>query len=351
MINNESIDPNLILNLTIDEYLDSIGNVLIIDILYMYVNTTVTILGTLLSGICIWIFFNKEFDQSFYLYYKILSINSFIHEFLGFWYSICYSPRFVPFKYQHACVDYGNTFVAIHFFCFFYSGLIEVGILLDRIKIFTQRFKIIDRLDPKKMLIISFSFSLLIGILSLFIYKTTGLIWYNYEYDYINSTLILKQKSIYFFDSSDFAKSEIGEVYVDVLSFILNVPLLVIIVILNIILVYLMRKHYRESLNKFTIQPTQREKKEKAKRKISFMAIYLCSISIISRTIVLTDLIVFKLGTDYISLILIAFSDLFIFINSGCLFFVCFSFNKIFKGKLLGILKIQTNQEISRNIF
>jgi hypothetical protein len=346
MINISEIDQNLILNVTLDEYLDSIGNILTIDILYASVITSITLLGTIFSILSIKIFFNGKFTQPFYIYYKIFSIISLLHLFFGFFYSICYSPRFVPQDYQPTCVFYGNMFASFHFFCFFYTGLLEVGILIDRIKIFNQKVKTIFKPGPKWISTIFFSISLIIGIMSLFIYKGTDLIWYNYEY--VNSTWVLTQHSIYFFDSSDFAQTQIGKIYVDALSIILNVPLLLIIVILNIILVYLMRKHFRQTIAIFNIQSNKLLQRENTKRKVSLMAISLCSISIISRTIVLTDLIIFNIDSNSISLLLIALSDLFIFVNSGCLFFVCFIFNKIFKQQVFQVLKIQTTNDKSK---
>ena len=342
MLNSSEIDPNLILNLTLDEFLDSIGNILIIDIIYMYFNTTITFLGTFFSIICIWVFFHKDFNLSLYTYYKILSITSLVHEFFGFWYSLCYSPRFVPLKYQYDCVDYGNTFVAIHYFCFFHSGLIEISILIDRISIFEPRVKKYFKIKPKIMLTIFLSVAITIGVMGLFIYKGTDLIWYNYEYE--NSSLILKKHKIYFFDTTDFGKTSIGKIYVAIESFMLNVPLLILTLILNITLIIVMKKHLTSIAARFTNQ-SQYRKKLKSNRKTSIMAITLCFVSIISRTVTLTAIIVFNFGSNSTSLTLISLADLFMFVNSGCLFFVCFSFNKIFKNHLKRILRIRHIQE------
>ena len=142
------IDSNLILNLTLNKYLDLVGNIEVIDIIYMFVTSSISLIGSIFNFFCIWIFFSKDFTQSFYIHYRILSINSFLHDFFGFFYSLCVSPRYVPINYQYFCVQVQYAFVPLHLFFFFHSGLIEISILMDRLKIFNKTINKYFKLEP-----------------------------------------------------------------------------------------------------------------------------------------------------------------------------------------------------------
>jgi hypothetical protein len=344
-MNFSEINQNLILNLTVNEFLDSIGAVLITDIFYMYISTPVTFIGIFSSSICIFIFFHKDFNMPLYIYFRILSLTSLLHQFFGFWYSASYSIRFTPKDFQDFFIHihYGHIFLFFHYFCFFHAGLIEIGILIDRIKIFEPRIKKIFGIEPKIMSIIFFSAALIIGIMALFIYKGVDVIWYNYEY--VNSTLVLTKQSLHLFDTSDFGKTEIGKIYVKFASFMLNVPLLIIILCFNITLIVTMKRYYQNLANRLgqTQQSLQTRKKEKANKKSSIMAITLCFLTIISRTIALTAIIVFNFGSNSTSQTLLTLADFFIFLNSSSLIFVCLSFNKVFRKHLFRIIRLKNN--------
>lgn len=327
------IDSNLILNLTLNKYLDLVGNIEVIDIIYMFVTSSISLIGSIFNFFCIWIFFSKDFTQSFYIHYRILSINSFLHDFFGFFYSLCVSPRYVPTNYQYFCVQVQYAFVPLHLFFFFHSGLIEISILMDRLKIFNKTINKYFKLEPKKISIILFFISFLFGLSGIFIYKPIESTWYNYVN--VNSTHKFERNFFYYLGRSDFAQTSVGSIYVATLSTIHNIPLLIITIILNLTLVILMKRHARQSAIRFNNNNSSQaeQKKQKANRRASSMAIVLCSISIISRMVSVIGIISYNLNPNILSQILVSLVDLFILADSGSLFFVCFSFNKIFRGK------------------
>ena len=95
---------------------------------------------SILCLLSIWIFFKKDFNDSFYIYYKILSINSFIHELLAIGYSLCFSPRLVPYEYQYNCINYQfHTIKSILNFLIFYYFIFNKKVLYSKIK-FSQNF-------------------------------------------------------------------------------------------------------------------------------------------------------------------------------------------------------------------
>ena len=337
-----------ILNLTIDQYLDIIGSYKVFDILYMFVSSSLTAFLSILCLLSIWIFFKKDFNDSFYIYYRILSINSFIHELLAIGYSLCFSPRLVPYEYQYNCINYQFIFLPIHIFFHNYSTLIEIGILLDRLKIFSKTIKKCVKLKQKTISIILFLISLLIGTGGGFIYSPGEIVWYNQEID-DNSTIVYERKSFYFLSPSEFSSSPFGSIFIVAYSLIINIPVLIVLVFLNFTLIYYVKKHLKKYKIQFNNQrvshiETETSKiikhKEKLKRKTSLMANVICSITIISRTIIAIGLISSNANVSSIGLAFLSLGDLFVFLEGGTLFFVCFSFNKIFKKHVLIFFKI-----------
>ena len=75
-----SLDPSLILNLTLEQYLEQIFiDPQLVDDIYMFAMAPMNIIGSFLNLVSIYIFFGEHFRIPFFNYFKILSINSFIH--------------------------------------------------------------------------------------------------------------------------------------------------------------------------------------------------------------------------------------------------------------------------------
>jgi hypothetical protein len=345
MNQTNSIHSNLILNLTFEEYLNLIGDYETIDVLYYYLISTLCMIGSILNLICIWIFFQKDFKQSLFTYYRILSINSFLHEFIGFWFSLCYSNRYIPFNYQYLCVNYQFVFVPLHMFFHFYSGLIEIAILLDRIKIFVEKIKNCVQVGAKKIMLILFFISALLAVPGIFINEPKLNIWYSYEY---NQT-VLKEYKMYNLGPNESTLNSNSLILIGLCAFISNLTILILTVVLSSALVHLIRKHFKKMIeNARNIQTTSSQtqsnsarQKEKLNRKASLMAIVLNLIMIVSRVSIVIGLISFNINVNFTSKFLLALGDLFIFIDSGSLLIVCLCFNKIFKSHFFQFIKLR----------
>ena len=88
-----------LVNFSTDRFLDEIGNILYIDILYEYIISTVSLVGVFMNIINIYIYFHKDFELPYYFYFKALSINGLVHCFFGIFYGLSSSPRYVPWQY------------------------------------------------------------------------------------------------------------------------------------------------------------------------------------------------------------------------------------------------------------
>ena len=344
-MNNTSdfINSIPILNITAEDLFYSF-RIKLVDQLFLYGSSTISLVGTIFNLFCVWIFFcKKEFNkQPYFLFYKILSLNLFLHNFFGIFYSLCYPNWYLSYKYQKICVNFASAFVPFHIFFHNHAILIEIGLLLDMLKLFSQTVKKILKLEPYKILIISFLISLLIGALGSFLIGPNELVWYSYETINNNSTSIIRlsKQSILYHGPNDFARTLTGSIYFIAYSLTVHVPLISIQFLANLTLIVAMRKHF----NNLSVQnlPLSRKnrRKERLNKRTSLMALILCSISLISRAILLIGIVSINIKPDFFANLTLAISDLIIFLNAGILFFVCFGFNKIFRRHVYGLVQV-----------
>ena len=83
-------------NQTFDEFFDSIGDVWLIDVIYLYIFPLIGVSGTIFNIINIWIFSQRDFSMSYFFYFRVLSAFYLIDTLLVNGYGICYSPRLLP---------------------------------------------------------------------------------------------------------------------------------------------------------------------------------------------------------------------------------------------------------------
>jgi hypothetical protein len=207
---------------------------------------------------------------------------------------------------------------------------------------FNQRAKRILRIQPKKLSILLLFISVMIGILGSFLKSPNESVWFSYVKEE-NSTMWTKQ-TILFVGPSDFARTRTGSIYFIAYSLAVHVPLISIQFISNLALILVMKKHFHNSSLQYKPGSSQNKKKERLNKRTSFMALIHCSLSLISRTILLIGLIRINITPDFFANITLAISDFIAFFNAGILFFVCFSFNKIFRNHVLGLIGIRISK-------
>ena len=217
--------------------------------------------------------------------------------------------------------------------------LIEIGMLLETLKLFNQRIKNNLKLNPYSMSIISFVISFMIGALASFLNGPNEINWYNYEKNG-NSTLLTKQ-TILFLGPNDFTRTKIGSIYYIAHTFIVHVPLTSIQIISYLTLIFIMKKHFTDSTLQNQSQSRRQRKIDRLNIRTSIMALILCSLSLISRTVLLIALVSLNIRPDFFGDFVLSISDLIIFFNASVLFFVCFNFNHIFRRHLLGVVGLR----------
>ncbi len=116
-------------------------------------------------------------------------------------------------------------------------------------------------------------------------------------------------------------------------------------VISYIALILVMKTHFNDTRLRPQPRSSQFKKKERLNKRTSIMALLLCSLSLISRTVLLVAMVSLNLNPDFFGYFTLALSDFIIFFNAGILFFVCFGFNKIFRNYVLKSVGIRSSSK------
>ena len=88
---------NSSLNQTFDQFLDSIGDIWQVNIVFLYIFPLIGVSGTIFNTLNLWIFSHKEFaSQPSFFYLRVMSGFHMVCTILVIAYGICYSPRFLP---------------------------------------------------------------------------------------------------------------------------------------------------------------------------------------------------------------------------------------------------------------
>jgi hypothetical protein len=214
-----------------------------------------------------------------------------------------------------------------------------MAILVDRMKIFSQRVKRYFSASPRLISLFTALACLLINLPNLFAFKIDSIGSYWFE----NSQNERQNSTLYFLVSSDFSFTFGGRVLFGLTMFFINIFLSLLLgVILNIIAYaqyksYLRYKHTHIEIQ--VINETRREPTNSRERKIEnnlfMMALSLCSLVVMSRTIHMFVFIYFFFFYSYNNNILVAIVTyaIFSFVPTVSIFIFYF-YNKMFRKEL-----------------
>jgi hypothetical protein len=323
-----------ILNFTLGEYLDFLGNLEYIDIGYLYLLTSIAFIGTILNIKCIVIFTTRDFSTlSLFYYYKVIAFNNALHCFIGIFYGLCLSPRYVPYEYQYGCVQYQIPFLVFHSIFFFYSGVLEVAALFDRLKVFDKRIKNCMKYKPKTICLIFLVISPFICSFAGIIYEPKQLCWYSFS----NDTYV--KDCFYTLRSSNFAFSEFGFIFITVNTIIRDFPILILIIILNKILIDCLNNYCTGIGSIFPNQTNRQHQLIRSNRPITMMAILESVLTMIPRIILAIATLYYIISPDYVSVTLLTIADILIFVGAAGSFFIYYNFNHKFRNKYLNSIR------------
>jgi hypothetical protein len=350
---NESND-SLIIYPSLDDLLDSFGFYPINVYNYGIIIPIIAFFGCNLSILNLWIFFKKTFSAPIYWYFRVISIANIIQLAFAIPYGMCFTPTYFPNMDSYSCTIAACAYIAYSNFSLHFVAILEIVILLERIKIMNSFVKKHFKILPEKMiLLILFPCLLFNSIFSLAIFPDVG-----GDFIYNDSNGVEKVNTYWFVNSSPLVQSPIGSICMIVFYFVRDVLTLIVTIILNIVSLYEMSKYFKNrnaifrrhnlihaisthspidsTSNTVTLNHNLREKAI-AKSQIKLVLI-MCLISVVTRVISVLTSIYYLFSIDYIAVLLGALSDLVFVVGPSISFFIYYVFNKDFKKDFFDVL-------------
>ena len=305
----------------------------------------ISLISICLCSLSIYIFHRKRFTDSVFFYYRLLFLVYILHLIMTIPYGLLFSPRYISSLNTYQCSIYHMVYAVSSSFLFHYGDTLHMAILLARTKLFSQYVERKFTGTPQKISLIFFGVCFFIDLPFAFSFQAKPLGTFNV------STEQNVSNTFYFIGSSDFSVSPFGKILLGFTSFFLNLFLsLVVGVILNIFSLnqyksYAVKRRLEvEELqvssryNKPTIfrECEQIYQKLKIERQIEknlfYMALSLCSISILSRVLIMFAYVYFffyNTFSDSLAIYIITFS---IFTLAPLLsIFVFYLFNQMYR--------------------
>ena len=337
------------LEVSLDDLVGPLGfdewKTLITTIILPFLN----IIGTTFCSLSLWIFFRRQFVDSIFVYYRhlcIVYILSLLHNIPAF---ICFSPQLFPGSsyYFRSLYQYDWGFISA--FLFRYGSILEIGILLTRMKIFSPFLKKHFTAPPRVISTLSFLTCLLIDLPLSFMFKIKPV----REFFYLDLDGLKKYNTFFYLTYTEFAESDQGKIILGITYFIFNMFLtLVVGVLLNILSFIQYKRYLRKRWTEFegyrirlvnenvdieiderNQRLSQKELNERtAERNMLYMIITLSFISIISRVVFLLSYVFFLFFTqfsDNLATFMVSYG-IYTFVPTISIFIFYF-FNKIFR--------------------
>jgi len=344
-MSNTTLTPTNI-TMSLDDLLNSLGFDHWKTLVASFVLPTISLIGTSLCSLSVWIFYQSHFTSSVFFYYRLLCIVYIVHLLHNIPHGLLFSFRYFANAKQMS--TYASSIFQIYYgfvttFLFHYEDVLQMGILLDRIKIFSPFVKRHFTAKPQRVSLAFLLTCLLIDLPVVFRYKIAPF----GTYYFIDSDNQRHSATFYHLNSSVFSMTPWGESLLIVTALFLNQFLTLLVgVVLNVLSVYKFKKYlkFKRHVTHETQQQqqhqeaverelSQKEVEEfKAEKNMFVMAIFLCTLSILSRCLIMFYY-VYALVNDASSLTLtFGLLNYMVFTMVPSMgVFVFYSFNKMFR--------------------
>jgi hypothetical protein len=266
---------------------------------------------------------------------------------------MCYTPTYFPSMDSYSCAITACAYIAYSNFSLHFVAILEIVVLLERIKKMNPYLKKNFKITPQKMVpIIFFPCLLFNSIFSLAIFPDVG-----GEFVYYDSNGVERVNTYWFVNSSPLVQSSIGSICMIVFYFVRDVLTLATTIILNIVTLIELNKYFKkrnaifrrsnlvntisthspiDSTTNVALNHNAREK-AMAKSQIKLVLI-MCLISVVTRVISVLSSIYYLFSTDYIAVLLSAITDLVFVVGPSISFFIFYVFIKDFKKEFFNML-------------
>ncbi len=235
---------NISLNESVDLWdmlMFQIGSTWVLDSLYIYLNTSIGLLGAILNILSLFVLFRINENQAFYTYMKILTTNGIIVCIILFSYSFSRSPRYLSFAFSLGpslirCYITTSFTVLVQF-----GNSMNIFILFERIAYFKPRLKRIFKENVFMLSFIAFLASILVNLPAFFLNETRN----QSEFE-MALTDYKKVQVTDFCRRSSFSKTLYGSILLLMSSFIKDFLFLLVEIILTLISVYYIKEFFKK---------------------------------------------------------------------------------------------------------
>ena len=194
-----------------------------------FVLPIISLIGAFFCSLSAYIFFHRKFAEPVFFYYRLLCLVYIFHLIQTIPYGLVFSPKYFPQINTYYSSIYMIYFSSMSAFLFHYEDVLQMAILLTRMKLF---FPFVDKHFTAKPHVISCIFLLVcvcIDVPFVFSFKVASL------GTYLNTSKNTIE-TFYYCVSSDFSLSSFGKMFLAFTTFFLNVFLsLVVGVTLNVV--------------------------------------------------------------------------------------------------------------------
>jgi len=352
-ISNETSLPSL------ENLLDKLGFSMWITLVNTFVLPPIHLLGLTFCSFSLWVFLRAPFSDPIFFYYKLLCLVNIVHLVHNIPFCLFFSPFYFPWLNTYALSVFQIYYSWVSSVLFHFGDVVRMGILLHKMKMFSSFVRKHFAQSPQIISLAFFLTCVLIKVPLLFAFQidSAG------SYFYVDSNGAKNVASFNVVVSSDFTSSLLGIVLLGFASFFLNQFVTLLVAITLNTLSYILFKSYvrkrKQQLDDLQMSSihnrpttsrelTQLRHREETDRKIErnmfYMGLTLCSISIVSRLILMLCFLYYFIFISFRNSILTgAVSNIVYSLVPTVSIFVFYFFNQMFRDEAnKKLFKIET---------
>lgn len=308
--------------------------------LYQYSSITISSLGCVFNLLCFLIFNTKKFSKKkLYFFLKVYALNSLLINSLQFFTFLASILRLTHLTNTFEYIVFKSyVYSPIVTTCYFFSGVLDSYILMERCSHFFSKLKVLFQPSPKLACLALFCSCLLINSPYFFIKITAS--------SEFNSTFVVHHSV-----ESSFGTSTFGRVLTFGVYFVRDIVTLVSVVGLNILLYVSVRTHTNTRNERFnfskrdcsvsknrTTSETSFQRNSREHR-LTFIIIIICSISVVEHLFQIISNVYSNYVSDMISDYLNKVSDVTLAFKQSSNFLIFGFFDRNFDRALTNFFR------------
>lgn len=314
------------------------GSSIPLDCLYLYLNTSVSVIGVIFNIICLLVLtLGAEFKNvTLYKYLRVYTANSLLICLASILDFAANSPHFIDWKfYKWSQLYYVYCYVIIVLTANLFGSCLDIVISLDRIADLTPRFKV---------RFLSSNIYLTCLCCLVFTVALTAASYLQYEPRAVMATLENNDTlSVWYPAGSDMLKRPAYKIYVYVLYFARDFIIMIILLVLNVTSLIALRAHLKKKAKLMSQNKESLKKLVSSEKRTSIMVSLLCLFSMTEHILVFTMSVYPILNSENILSVqfhyLYFFGPFSITLKHSLNFVILVSFNVNFRRHLLQVFK------------